>query len=90
MPKAALPENAVLPARSLNRSSPSSVAITPTEPLALTVAEACAAARIGRTVLFQLIRDRKLPAKKLGRRTLIMRDDLTALLRGLPDVGATR
>jgi excisionase family DNA binding protein len=90
MPKAAFPENPVLPAHSLSRTSPSSVAIAPIEPLVLTVAEACAAARIGRTVLFQLIRDRKLPAKKLGRRTFILRDDLTALMRSLPDARAMR
>lgn len=54
--------------------------------LAMTVAEACAAARIGRTVLYELIRDGKLPARKCGRRTVILADDLRRLIESLPAI----
>jgi excisionase family DNA binding protein len=42
------------------------------EALAYTIAEACAAARIGRTALYELIRSGKLPARKLGRHTVVL------------------
>jgi excisionase family DNA binding protein len=54
--------------------------------LAMTVAEACAAARVGRTVLYELIRDGKLPARKCGRRTVVLVDDLRRWIEGLPSV----
>jgi excisionase family DNA binding protein len=46
------------------------------EQLALTVAEACAAARIGRTTLYEAIKNGDLVAAKYGRKTLIRVDDL--------------
>lgn len=55
-------------------------------PLAYTVAEACAAARVGRTVLYELIRDGKLPARKCGRRTVVLADDLRRWVESLPPI----
>jgi excisionase family DNA binding protein len=53
-------------------------------PIALTVAEAAHRARIGKSRLFQSIKDGDLPAKKIGRRTVILREDLANWLASLP------
>jgi excisionase family DNA binding protein len=58
------------------------------EQLALTVTEACAAARIGRTRLYEAIKNGDLVAAKFGRRTLIRVDDLKGWLARLPTIGA--
>lgn len=50
----------------------------------LTISEAVAASRIGRTSLYGLIRDGKLDARKSGRRTLVPAVALQRLLEGLP------
>ena len=50
----------------------------------LSVAEACAVAGIGRTKLYQAIADGSLKARKLGKRTLILRDDMRQFLAALP------
>jgi excisionase family DNA binding protein len=57
------------------------------EQLALTVAEACAAARIGRTTLYEAIKSGDLVAAKYGRKTLIRVDDLRSWLARLPTIG---
>ncbi len=56
------------------------------EQLALTVAEACAAARIGRTTLYEAIKRGDLVAAKYGRKTLIRVDDLRKWLASLPRI----
>jgi excisionase family DNA binding protein len=55
-------------------------------PLAYSIAEACAAARAGRTAIYQAIRTGELRAVKRGRRTLILKDDLVGWLKNLPAV----
>jgi excisionase family DNA binding protein len=50
----------------------------------LSIAEACAVAGIGRTKLYQAIADGTLLARKLGKRTIILRADLRAFLASLP------
>lgn len=57
------------------------------ERFALTVAEACAAARIGRTTLYEAIKRGDLVAAKYGRKTLIRVDDLRSWLARLPTIG---
>jgi excisionase family DNA binding protein len=54
--------------------------------LALTVSEACAAARIGRTSLYSAIKNGELVAVKYGRKTIIRLDDLRAWLARLPTI----
>lgn len=54
--------------------------------LAYTIAEAVRASGIGRTKLYELIREGRLEARKAGGRTLIPADALRALLDGLPPV----
>jgi len=57
-------------------------------PIALSVSEACAVARIGRTRIYEEIRAKRLPARKNGRRTIILADDLRRYLEALPAVGS--
>jgi excisionase family DNA binding protein len=54
------------------------------EPLAFSVAEACSAARIGRTSLYEAIRCGRLRAVKHAKRTLILAEDLRRWLESLP------
>jgi excisionase family DNA binding protein len=50
----------------------------------LSIAEACAVAGVGRTKLYAAISDGHLRARKFGKRTLILRDDLREFLASLP------
>jgi hypothetical protein len=56
--------------------------------LALSIADAVRLSGIGRTVIFAEIRRGRLVARKCGRRTVILSDDLTLWLRALPSIGA--
>jgi excisionase family DNA binding protein len=57
------------------------------EQLAFTISEACNAARIGRTTLYEAIKRGDLVAAKYGRKTLIRVDDLRNWLGRLPTIG---
>ena len=52
--------------------------------LALTIQEAAKAASIGRSSLYEEIAKGRLQARKLGRRTLILTEDLSRWLSTLP------
>ena len=54
--------------------------------LAYSVAEACARSGIGRTAIYEMINSGKLIARKRGRRTLILADDLRRCLELLPPI----
>jgi excisionase family DNA binding protein len=57
-----------------------------TSPIAFTIAEACAIARAGRTALYEAIRSGALTARKRGRKTLILPDDLRRWVEGHPTI----
>jgi excisionase family DNA binding protein len=63
-----------------------------TEKQGLSVPEASHVSGIGRTKLYEAIGAGELEARKYGKRTLILRDDLLRFLTSLPTVGteATR
>jgi len=51
------------------------------------IAETCALTGLGRDTVYTAIRDGRLVARKLGRRTIIIDDDLRQFLAGLPRAG---
>ncbi len=53
-------------------------------PLAHSPRDAAKAANIGPTKLYAEIKDGRLKARKIGRRTIILDEDLRAYLRSLP------
>jgi excisionase family DNA binding protein len=55
-------------------------------PLAYSIAEACALARAGRTSIYQAIRDGSLVARKRGRKTLILPNDLQHWIESHPPI----
>lgn len=58
--------------------------------LALSLHEAARLAGCGRSTLYSAIAAGSLKARKLGRRTLIRRDDLMAWLDSLPTITPTK
>ena len=55
------------------------------ESLTVTVREACELLGFGKTSFYRAISEGRLPAKKWGKRTIVMRHDLESFLAGLPD-----
>jgi excisionase family DNA binding protein len=68
----------------LLNAPPDHDAVEPSQPMALTIAEACAAGRVGRTALYNAIKSGRLRAIKRGRRTLILPADLSRWLESMP------
>lgn len=56
----------------------------------LTIAEASVATRLGRTKLYELINAGALRARKIGKRTIILREDLDSFLSDLPPYPAQK
>jgi excisionase family DNA binding protein len=52
-------------------------------PLAHTIDEAAAILGIGRSLAYELVRAGRLRARKIGRRTIITREDIEGFLRSL-------
>ena len=52
---------------------------------AMSVTEACDLTGVGRTSLYEAMNSGMLRAKKLGRKTIILRSDLQKFLDSLPD-----
>lgn len=59
-----------------------------TGPLALSIRDAVAVSPVSRSELYNAMKRGDLRAKKLGRRTIILRDDLVRYLGSLPDYEA--
>ena len=55
--------------------------------IAVTIPEATERTGIGRTTLYKLFSTRKLTPRKLGKRTLILVDELDQLVKSLPAGG---
>ena len=53
--------------------------------LAVTIPEAVQMTGIGRTSLYLLIKEKKLPVRKLGKRTLLLVEDLERVVKSLPE-----
>ena len=51
--------------------------------LSYSISEACAMTGIGRTRLYEAIKQGLLPAKKYGKRTILLKDDLECFLNSL-------
>jgi excisionase family DNA binding protein len=60
----------------------------PLVPDALSIPDACEMASVGRSTIYAAITEGRLKARKLGRRTLILRDDLAHFLAALPQASA--
>ena len=56
-------------------------------PYSFTIEEACRRSGIGRTKLFELLNNGSIPWRKLGRKTLILAEDLQRFLKNLPTDG---
>ena len=69
----------------MDNAQPASASVPP---FALSVDKAAAAAGIGRTKIYEAIKLGKLKARKAGRHTVILTDDLKAFLESLPVKGA--
>lgn len=52
----------------------------------LSISEACAFAGIGKTKIYEAISNGNLMARKCGKRTLILKEDLRSFLASLPAV----
>jgi excisionase family DNA binding protein len=57
-----------------------------TDPV-LSVEEVCDLLRIGRTTFYKLIHARKLAARKVRHRTVVVQDELARFIESLPRVG---
>ncbi|MCJ2092210.1 MULTISPECIES: excisionase family DNA-binding protein [unclassified Methylobacterium] len=57
-----------------------------TEKLCFTLMEACFSTGLGRSTIYQLVKDKKLRAIKAGNRTLIPADSLRSYLASLPSL----
>jgi excisionase family DNA binding protein len=60
------------------------------DPLAFTIPQAITTAGVRKTTLYAAIKEGRLRARKSGRRTLILRDDLRAWLESLPSLDLKR
>src|SRR5437660_1352792 len=54
------------------------------------IADACAVARVGKTAIYEAINSGRLPARKRGRRTLILDGDLRRYIDALPPLVPAR
>jgi excisionase family DNA binding protein len=53
-------------------------------PLAYSIPEACKEANIGRTKFYELVKEGRIRPRKVGRRSIVLSEELEAVLRDLP------
>jgi excisionase family DNA binding protein len=58
------------------------------DPRALSVKEACNYISLGRTSFYKLVKSGQIPARKCGRRTIVLASELEQALKSLPCAGA--
>ena len=58
-------------------------------PRAYSIPDVMHALSVGRDKIYGLIREGRLPARKIGRRTVVLESDLQAFLESLPRLGAS-
>lgn len=51
-----------------------------------TITEVVEITGLGRTAIYDAIKGKRLRAKKWGRRTIVLAEDLAEFLKGLPDI----
>ena len=56
---------------------------------ALSVKEACKYISLGRTSFYKLVKSGQIPARKCGRRTIVLPSELEQALKSLPRAGRT-
>jgi excisionase family DNA binding protein len=57
------------------------------QPIALTIAEAAELSATSKSTIYEALQSRHLVGKKLGRKTIILREDLEHFLTSLPKFG---
>ena len=55
--------------------------------IALSVEKACELCSVGRTKFYELLKNKTIPARKIGRRTVVLRSELENALKSLPVAG---
>lgn len=53
----------------------------------LSIPEAATIIGVGRSKIYELLKSKQLPARKIGRRTIILREDVVAFLRSAQPIG---
>ena len=56
----------------------------------LSILEACQVAGIGRSKIYEAIGEGSLKARKLGKRTIILRSELQRFLSALPEIASAK
>jgi excisionase family DNA binding protein len=59
----------------------------PADLIALSIEKACELCSVGRTKFYELLKNKTIPARKIGRRTIVLRSELEKVLESLPVAG---
>jgi hypothetical protein len=90
LPKRKVPKTGLAAVRALdqmrrsNNRRPGNALIPMTNPIALSIPEVCKTSGFGKTKIYKAIKQGDLVARKYGRRTVVLYEDLVEFLRNLP------
>ncbi len=59
----------------------------PADSIALSIEKACELCSVGRTKFYELLKKKMIPARKIGRRTVVLRSELEKALKTFPRAG---